>query len=129
MIKLFTASDKIYSSNGDKVIQATKAKVHKSDNGDYYLTVETGLEYVNDLVEGNILVAPTPQGEQAFRISNPQKTRKKITVFAAVPLLFIILQNLHPCGSQHSSPLGYLHLQRYRIPLHHPRVRRIQPLL
>lgn len=82
MIKLFTASDKNYSSNGDKVIQATKAKVHKEDNGDYYLDLEAGLEYVNDLVEGNILVALTPQGEQAFRITNPQKTRKKITVRA-----------------------------------------------
>lgn len=82
MIKLFTASDKNYTSNGDKIIQATKAKVHKADNGDYYLDLEAGLEYVNDLVEGNILVAPTPQGEQAFRITNPQKTRKKITVKA-----------------------------------------------
>lgn len=82
MIKLFTANDKHYSTNGDKIIQATKAKVHKEDNGDFYLDVEAGLEYVNDLVEGNILVAPTPQGEQAFRISNPQKTRKKITLKA-----------------------------------------------
>jgi len=82
MIKLFQPTDKLYSSNGDKIILPTKAKVHKEDNGAYYLDLEASLDYVNDLVEGNILVAPTPQGEQAFRITNPQKTRKKITVKA-----------------------------------------------
>lgn len=82
MIKLFQATDTLYQSNGDKVILPVKAKVHKEDNGAFYLDLETGLEYVNDLVEGAILVAPTPQGEQAFRISNPEKTRKKITVKA-----------------------------------------------
>ncbi len=82
MIKLFTATDKLYSNNGDKIILPTKAKVRKEDNGAYYLDLEASLDYVNDLVEGNILVAPTPQGEQAFRITNPQKTRKKITVKA-----------------------------------------------
>lgn len=82
MIKLFTATDKLYDTNGEKIILPLKAKIHKEDNGDFYLDIETSLEYVNDLVEGNILVAPTPQGAQAFRISNPQKTRKKITVKA-----------------------------------------------
>jgi phage minor structural protein len=82
MFKLFQPTDKTYSTNGDKIILPVKAKVHKEDNGDYYLDVEASLDYVNDLVEGNIIVAPTPQGEQAFRITNPQKTRKKITVKA-----------------------------------------------
>ena len=82
MIKLFQPTDKLYSTNGDKIILPVKAKVHKEDNGDYYLDLEASLDYVNDLVEGNILVATTPQGEQAFRITNPQKTRKKITVKA-----------------------------------------------
>lgn len=82
MIKLFNATDKIYINNGDKIILPTKAKVRKEDNGAFYLELEAGLEYINDLVEGNIIVAPTPQGEQAFRITNPQKTRKKIIVKA-----------------------------------------------
>ena len=79
MIKLFQSTDKLFGSNGDKIIQATRAKVHKEDNGSFYLDLECGLEYVGDIVEGAIIVAPTPQGEQAFRVSNPQKTRKKIT--------------------------------------------------
>ena len=82
MIKLFGSTDKIFTSNGDKTIIPTKAKIHKEDNGAYYLDLETGLEYVNDLVQGNIIVAPTPQGEQAFRLSNPEKTKSKIKVRA-----------------------------------------------
>lgn len=79
MIKLFQPYDKDFTSNGDKIIQPIKAKVKKQDNGEYYLDFEADLQYVNDLVSGNILVVPTPQGEQAFRINNPIKTRKKIT--------------------------------------------------
>ena len=82
MIKLFNSTDKLFSSNGDKTIIPTKAKIHKEDNGAYYLDLETGLQYVNDLVQGNIIVAPTPQGEQAFRLSNPEKTKSKIKVKA-----------------------------------------------
>ena len=79
MIKLFQPTDKLFSSNGDKVIIPTKAKVHEEDNGDYYLDLETNLDYINDIVQGNIVVANTPQGDQAFRISNVTATRKKIT--------------------------------------------------
>lgn len=82
MLKLFKSTDKVFNSNGDKIIKAYKATVHKGDNSDYYLDIETDLTYVNDLVEGAIIVAPTPQGEQAFRVSNPQKTRKRVTVKA-----------------------------------------------
>ena len=79
MIKLFNSTDTLYSTNGDKIIIPTKAKVHKEDNGAYYLDLETNLDYINDLVQGKIIVAPTPTGEQAFRISNATATRKKLT--------------------------------------------------
>ena len=82
MIKLFQSTDKLFSSNGDKIIIPLRAKVHKEDNGSFYLDLETDLTYVNDLVEGNILVAPTPQGEQAFRIGNVEKTKRKLTMKA-----------------------------------------------
>ena len=78
MIKLFSSTDKLYSSNGDRIIIPTKAKVHKEDNGDYYLDLETTLDYINYIVQGNIIVANTPQGEQAFRISNVTTNRLKI---------------------------------------------------
>lgn len=79
MIKLFSQTDNLFSSNGDKIIIPIRAKVHKEDNGDYYLDLETNLDYINDIVQGNIVVANTPQGDQAFRISNVTATRKKIT--------------------------------------------------
>ena len=79
MIKLFNSTDKLFTSNGDKIIIPTKAKIHKEDNGAYYLDLETNLEYINDIVQGNIVVANTPQGDQAFRISNITTNRKKIT--------------------------------------------------
>lgn len=79
MIKVFGQTDKSFVSNGDVVLLPLKAKVHKEDNGDYYLDLETGLEYIDYLTEGNIVVANTPQGEQAFRIGNVQKTKSKLS--------------------------------------------------
>ena len=82
MIKLFRAADKEYTSNGDMIIKPLKARVYKEDNGAYYLHLETGIEYAEQLNEGVIIVAPTPTGEQPFRVRNPQKTRSKITLDA-----------------------------------------------
>lgn len=82
MIKIFGASDKVFSSNGDIVVQPVRATVHKEDNGSFYIDMETDLSYLNYLVEGNIIVANTPQGDQAFRITNTEKTRSKIKVKA-----------------------------------------------
>ena len=82
MIKLFGKTDRLFATNGDLVIKPIKARVHKQDNGDFYLELECGLEYVDVLVEGNIIVANTPQGDQAFRITNPVKTKSKIAVKA-----------------------------------------------
>ncbi len=79
MIKLFNSTDTLFSSNGDKIIIPTKAKIHKEDNGPYYLDLETNLDYIKDIFQGNIVVANTPQGDQAFRISNVTATRKKLT--------------------------------------------------
>lgn len=82
MIKLFNPDDLNFFSNGDKIIQASKAVVHKEDNGDFYLDLECGVEYIDDIVENRILVVNTPQGEQAFRIDNVSKTKYKISTKA-----------------------------------------------
>lgn len=79
MIKLYGQTDTTFTSNGDVVILPLRATVHKEDNGDFYLDLTTSLKYVDDLTEGRIIVAPTPQGEQAFRVGNVQKTKNKIT--------------------------------------------------
>lgn len=82
MIRIFSASDTNFKTNGEAVINATKAKVHKDDNGDFYLELECGLDYITYIQPNNIIVAPTPQGAQAFRIRDVDATRKKITVKA-----------------------------------------------
>lgn len=78
MIKLFGKTETSFSSNGDKIIKAIKARIKKVDNGEFYLELETDLSYVSDLEEGRIVVAPTPQGEQYFRVSNVTKTKNKV---------------------------------------------------
>jgi len=82
MIKTFQSTDKIYTTNGDKILQPSKAIVHKEDNGAFYLDIEAPISYVDYLVSGNILVANTPQGNQPFRITNIEKTRTKIKLKA-----------------------------------------------
>jgi phage minor structural protein len=79
MIRVFGKTDKYFETNGDIVLRPLKARVTKTDNGDYYLDLETGLEYAAYIVEGNIIVADTPQGAQAFRVNNARKTRTKVT--------------------------------------------------
>lgn len=78
MIKLFSQTDTTFSSNGDKVIIPLKAKVRKEDNGSFHLDLETDLSYINDLTEGRIIIANTPQGEQAFRVGNVEKSKSKL---------------------------------------------------
>lgn len=78
MLKLFGRTDRDFTSNGDKVIKPLKSRITKQDNGEFYLELETDLTYVNDLTEGRIILAPTPQGEQPFRVSNLQKTKNKL---------------------------------------------------
>lgn len=78
MIRVFGQTDTVFTSNGDIVLKPLKAKVHKKDNSDYYLELETDLSYIDYLVEGNIVVANTPTGDQAFRVDNVSKTKNKI---------------------------------------------------
>lgn len=78
MLKLFGQTDRDFTSNGDETIKPLRARITKQDNGEFYLELETDLTYVNDLTEGRIILAPTPQGEQPFRVSNLQKTKNKL---------------------------------------------------
>ncbi len=87
MIKIFNANSRNFSSNGELVLSATKASVRKEDNGDFYLELETPLSfndinYSDYLIPNNIIVANTPQGEQGFRITNINKTKRKISIKA-----------------------------------------------
>lgn len=79
MIKIFSPSDTLFASNGNCVVQPTKAKIHKEDNADYYLDFEIPIQYDKYINSNDIIVANTPQGEQPFRITDFEKTRRKIS--------------------------------------------------
>lgn len=79
MIRLYGQTDKVFPNNGDRILQPLYASVHKEDNGDFTLTIDLDLSYVDDITEGRIIVCPTPQGAQPFRVHNVTQTRKKIS--------------------------------------------------
>lgn len=78
MLRVFSPVDTTFISNGDAILRATRAVVSKTDNGDYYLEIETSLDDIDYFKPNNIIVAPTPQGDQAFRIDTYETTGKKI---------------------------------------------------
>lgn len=79
MIRLFGVTDTLFSTNGDLILKPTKARVICKDNGAFTLDLETGTEYADELTEGRIIVCPTPDGDQPFRVHNVKKTRFKVT--------------------------------------------------
>lgn len=82
MLKLFDTTDKLYGTNGDKLLIPLYQHIIKQDNGDFYLDLELPLTYINDIDFNKILVSNTPQGEQAFRITNIEKKMHKIKIKA-----------------------------------------------
>lgn len=82
MIRLFGATDKVYTTNGDKILKPTYAVITKQDNGDYYLEIELGLEYADLISSNKIIVANSPTGYQAFRITDITKRQHKIVIKA-----------------------------------------------
>ena len=86
MIKLFDYGDTVFNtSNGDRIIEASKCNVTKGDiaKGEYYVDLETSVKYSDILVQDKIIVVPTPIGEQPFRLNNPQKKSDKL-IFKAI---------------------------------------------
>lgn len=82
MIKIFGQTDTNYSTNGDKILQPTRCRVLKADNGEYYADIECSSEYAEYIQHGNVVVCPTPTGEQPFRFQNPEVRKDKIKVKA-----------------------------------------------
>ena len=79
MIKVFNANERVFTSNGDKILHPLKAVILKEDNGDYELELETRIEDKDYIVKDTIIVCTTPWGQQGFRVDNPNKKNNKIT--------------------------------------------------
>lgn len=82
MIKIFGQTDTEFSTNGDIILKPTKCRIHKQDNGEYYADIECSTDYSDYIKNGNIVVCPTPTGNQAFRFLNPELNKTKIKVKA-----------------------------------------------
>lgn len=78
MIRCFDQAETQFLTNGDAVIMASKAYVHKIDNSDFYVELECSLDYLEYIIPQNIIVINTPQGDQAFRIFSVTATRSRI---------------------------------------------------
>ena len=78
MFKIFKPSDDTFINNGDAVILPTRATLYKGDNSDFYYEIEASLDYIDVIKSNNILVAPTPAGEQPFRVGNIDTSNHKI---------------------------------------------------
>lgn len=79
MIKVFNGNERVFTSNGEKILKPIKAVILKEDNGDYELDLETRIEDKDYIVNDKIIVCNTPWGQQGFRVYNPQKKGNKIT--------------------------------------------------
>ena len=80
MIKVYESTEKLFNHNGLKILHPLKAIIYVEDNGDYYLDLETTIDDIEYLQEGNIVRVNTRWGEQGFRLTNPQKKNNRITV-------------------------------------------------
>lgn len=73
-----------FTSNGDIVVQPTKAIIHKAENSDFYLEIEASIEYLDYFQEGRIIVADVPwlskpYTSEIFRIGNVTINHNKIS--------------------------------------------------
>ncbi|MHB1453385.1 MAG: phage tail spike protein [Saccharofermentanales bacterium] len=111
MIKVFGTTDTVFVSNGDRIIQPLKAIVYREDNGDYYLELETSLEYAEILIQDKIVVVPTPWGDQAFRLNNPERTALRL-IFRAKHIFFdaqnYILADIAPTNKDGQGALDWI---------------------
>lgn len=82
MIKLFKTIENLgnINNNGDVVIDPIKAVIHESENSDFYLELETTIDYLNDFVYGYQLVVDYLGDYEIFRVGAVTATREKLKV-------------------------------------------------
>ena len=82
MIKVYDSNEKLFITNGIKILHPLKAEITEIDNGDYYADVKDNISNIDYYQKGMILTIPTPRGVQAFRCDNPTAENNKIEVRA-----------------------------------------------
>ncbi len=80
MIKVYESTERLFNNNGLKILHPLKAEIYIEDNGDYSIELETTIEDLEYLQEGNIVRVNTRWGEQGFRLTNPRRKNNRILV-------------------------------------------------
>lgn len=78
LIKVYDSDEKLFATNGIKILHPLKAEVTKVDNGDYYCEFKDTIENLPYYQKGMIIRVPTRWGVQGFRCDNPTITNKKV---------------------------------------------------
>lgn len=78
MIKVYDSNEKLFATNGIKILHPLKAEVTKIDNGDYHAELKDKIENLEYYQKGMIIRVPTPWGVQGFRCDNPVIKNNKI---------------------------------------------------
>lgn len=78
MICIYNEDEKLFNNNGIKILHPLKAKIHKEDNGEYYIDVKDTIDNLKYYQANMIIKVPTPWGYQCFRFNNPKISNNKI---------------------------------------------------
>lgn len=78
MIKVYDSNEKLFATNGIKILTPLKAEITKIDNGDYYIELKDLIENIDYYQKGMIVRVDTPWGVQGFRCNNPSISNNKI---------------------------------------------------
>lgn len=82
MIKLFKANELDFSHNENVITAVESAVASEKGNDLFELDMSCALRYQEKIVAGSIITAPTPRGEQPFRVYRTQTTLTKLQVKA-----------------------------------------------
>lgn len=87
MISVYDSNERLFKTNGIKILKPLQAIVTKEDNGDYFIELKDTIDNLNYYQAGLIVRVPTPWGYQGFRLTNP-KTSKRILTCKGYHLFF-----------------------------------------
>lgn len=78
IIRVYDSSEKLFNSNGIKVLNPLRAEITKIDNSDYFIEIKDMIQNIDYYQKGMILRVDTPWGVQGFRCDNPQIKNNRI---------------------------------------------------
>ncbi len=78
MIRVYNSDEKLFSTNGIKILNPLRAEITKVDNGDYFAEIKDMIQNLDYYQKGMIIMIDTPWGKQGFRCDNPQIKNNRI---------------------------------------------------